>query len=375
MARLPADGSPPAASLARELDRAANQKDAWASGLYWHTDLDAARAEAKRQEKPILSLRLLGRLDEEMSCANSRFFRTALYPDPAVNKLLRERYVLHWQSERPVPIATIDFGDGRVIRRPITGNSIHYVLDADANVLDALPGLYAPGEFARQLRASADHGDVVAFSPGEMRAGLIARHHVEQARRAAARRNGAPALRLAPPPLPPEGFDPAEPAQMPASPAGQAGRLSASKLIGEFQTLREVARVDPIRDAEPLAAQLGPIASQLVREARLSEPSLAVLLSKLPSHVAADAQRVDALVAQFEESLARDTAFNEFHLRQLLRDWLASGAGDGGPAAFEALNQRVYAELFLTPADDPWLGLRGGDAYLALSGEASGIAD
>src|SRR5882724_11524185 len=124
------------------LDRVCAQKDAHTSLLYWFTDLDAAVTEARRRKRPILSLRLLGRLDEELSCANSRFFRKLLYPDLRINQILRQDYVLHWQSVRPVPRVTIDFGDGRVVERTLTGNSIHYVLDADGTVIDGLPGLY-----------------------------------------------------------------------------------------------------------------------------------------------------------------------------------------------------------------------------------------
>ncbi len=54
----------------------------------------------------------MGRLDEDLSCANSRFFRTTLYPDAAVADLLRDKFVLHWSSERDVPRVTVDFGDG-----------------------------------------------------------------------------------------------------------------------------------------------------------------------------------------------------------------------------------------------------------------------
>src|SRR5262245_60373800 len=92
------------------LDAICAQKDAHTSLLYWFTDLDRAIAEARRTHRPILSLRLLGRLDEELSCANSRFFRKLLYPDATINRILREQFVLHWQSVRPVPKVTIDFG-------------------------------------------------------------------------------------------------------------------------------------------------------------------------------------------------------------------------------------------------------------------------
>ena len=63
--------------------------------------------------------------------------------------------MLHWKSVRPVPKITIDFGDGRVVERTITGNSIHYVLDADGTVIDAVPGLYGPKAFLERLDEAA----------------------------------------------------------------------------------------------------------------------------------------------------------------------------------------------------------------------------
>jgi hypothetical protein len=121
------------------------------SGLTWFTDLSLAVAEARRTGRPILSLRLLGRLDEELSCANSRMFRRLLYPEARVNRMLRERYVLHWQSMRPVPVVTIDFGDGRRLVRTLTGNSVHLVLDPHGRPVDAMPGLVLPDVFVQWL--------------------------------------------------------------------------------------------------------------------------------------------------------------------------------------------------------------------------------
>ena len=141
-----------ALALRRAADAVARQRDAHSAGLFWFTDLEAAKVEAKKTGKQILSLRLLGNLDEEFSCANSRFFRTVLYANADVSRTLREHYVLHWKSVRPVPRITIDMGDGRRIQRTITGNSIHYVLDRDGLVLDALPGLYGPKAFLTTLR-------------------------------------------------------------------------------------------------------------------------------------------------------------------------------------------------------------------------------
>ena len=136
------------------LDAVCAQKDAHATLLYWFTDLDAALDEARRRDRPILSLRLLGRLDEELSCANSRFFRKSLYIDPAINRAMRDRFVLHWQSVRPVPKVTIDFGDGRRLVKTLTGNSAHLVLDAGGRPVDALPGLFDPRVFGQLLSRS-----------------------------------------------------------------------------------------------------------------------------------------------------------------------------------------------------------------------------
>ena len=68
--------------IASALDKVGGQYDNYASQLYWYTDLEQAKAAAQASGRPILSLRLLGRLDEDLSCANSRFFRTTLYPAP-----------------------------------------------------------------------------------------------------------------------------------------------------------------------------------------------------------------------------------------------------------------------------------------------------
>lgn len=121
------DAAVPSPALRVALDELCQQRDCYASRLYWYTDIEQAKAAARTSGKPILSLRLLGRLDQDLSCANSRFFRVALYPNSEISKLLQDRFILHWQSVRPVPKVTIDFGDGRKLERTITGNSIHYI--------------------------------------------------------------------------------------------------------------------------------------------------------------------------------------------------------------------------------------------------------
>ena len=141
-------------ALADRIDALAREKYATVSRLYWHTDLRTATAAARAERRPILHLRMLGRLDEELSCANSRLFRTTLYANQNVSGFLRKNFVLYWSSERAVPRVTIDFGDGRRIERTTTGNSAHYVLDESGHVLDVVPGLYAPAAFRQELEGS-----------------------------------------------------------------------------------------------------------------------------------------------------------------------------------------------------------------------------
>ena len=139
------------------LDRMCGVRDCADLRLFWYTDLDKATAAARREGKAVLSLRLLGRLDEELSCANSRFFRTVFYRDPAIAAVLRESYVLHWRSVAPVPKVTIEVADGRRVERTIVGNSLHYVLDGHGRPILALPGLMGPKSFRRALETVASH--------------------------------------------------------------------------------------------------------------------------------------------------------------------------------------------------------------------------
>jgi hypothetical protein len=120
--------------------------------LYWYTDLEQAEAAAKTSGKPILPLGLLRRLDTELSCAKSRSFRIALYPNSEIIQGLRENFISHLQTVQPVTKVTIDFGDGRKLERTIIGNSIHHILDSSGHPIDPIPGLYGLKAFPKQLK-------------------------------------------------------------------------------------------------------------------------------------------------------------------------------------------------------------------------------
>src|SRR5205807_9290081 len=61
------------------------------------------------------------------------------------------------------------------------GNSIHYVLDADGRVIDALPGLYGPQAFLRKLRDAEDLARRAAEASEPDRASLVRQQHKEWA--------------------------------------------------------------------------------------------------------------------------------------------------------------------------------------------------
>jgi hypothetical protein len=349
------------------LDAIAGQKDADASRLYWHTDLARAVAAARAQGRPILSLRLLGRLDEDCSCANSRFFRTALYANERVSRVLREEFVLHWSSERPVPRVTIDFGDGRTLVRTVTGNSAHYVLDSEGRPVDALPGLYGPEAFLRGLaRAKEAALAASALEPGARDAHLRSWH--AEALRALERsfaldlaRVGRATGRDAPP-------TGATPTAAEAAPAA-VGKFAVERPL----VAAALSGTGALAEATD-AATWDAIAALHGEDARLDASSVALMRRKTPTAAEAGARATTKevvedpllrVVRRFEDSIAKDSVRNEYRFHARVHAWFADGAGAG---TLEALNERVYAELFLTPRSDPWLGLVPEDAYAALDG-------
>lgn len=351
------------------VDAVAGARDSSSARLFWETDLDRAKAEAKRRGLPILSLRMLGDLRDELSCANSRFFRTTLYPDPEVSRVLRESFVLHWSSERDVPVVEITFGDGRAIKTTTTGNSIHYLLDADGMVLDAAPGLYSPGGFSRVLADMQGLArDVRENGPQALTA-----HH-ERARRQGEAQMATWLERHGPPIEPeilPVTLDSwlSAPVPEPESVkvrALDAQMITASKSIVEVPTLKALGA--PQAPAVPREQALGQVFTKLAKlgtvPVSLSAASRALIRRDRPAtpgeleseHEA----RLSAMTLQFRSTIAEDELRNEYDLRLSLRRWLAVEAVD---RSFEAFNERVYRDLFLTPASDPWLGLVDNATY------------
>ena len=67
-----------------------------------------------------------------------------------------------------------------------------------------------------------------------------------------------------------------------------------------------------------------------------------------------------------ERAVAEDTVRNEYVLRTRIHSWLMTT--DVSPEV-TSLNEKIYAELFLTPSWDAWLGLRPADAYSGIDND------
>lgn len=413
--------------LCRAFDGVGAATNNHAARLYWYTDYDEARAAALASGKPILSLRLLGNLDEELSCANSRFFRAILYSDPRVAALLRDRFVLHWKSVRPVPKVTIDLGDGRMLQRTVTGNSIHYVIDADGRLLDGLPGLYGPVAFVRELerilearaRFAAPGSDAVPADGvkrgdpwglyharrayelvqawradlGRLRADAPIESNPDDFVRAGAAPTAGRAATVALTKMRSEAMLVDAPSANDAALRTPTKREAGAALLEATPTALEAAPigvtkagvevpmlVDWERVTAPLAratddAEWRRIAALHRADAELSPPSrrLVAEMSRwspicestgptpLPAPI--DHHLIERRIEALTDSVALDTVRNEYLLHRRLHEWLATQTPIHDVDEFD---ERVYAELFLTPGSDPWLGLVTPDAFTAL---------
>ncbi|HEV8483349.1 MAG TPA: hypothetical protein VGV87_07360 [Blastocatellia bacterium] len=353
--------------IAAALDRVAAQRDAYAAGLYWYTDFDQARAAAKASAKPILSLRLLGKLDEDLSCANSRFFRIALYSNSEISKLLREHFILHWESVRTVPKVTIDFGDGRKLERTLTGNSIHYVLDADGRPICALPGLYGPTAFLREIeRAEQLAGSLRGAASDRDREAFLRLYHQRRLQELAA--NWEADLKAAGVTAPLQRNLIQNVAQDKPPTAEGAAPRAVSKMVVERPILRGISPKRSALETSSEDLEWAKIARLYAQDARLDNQSLTLMRNKNPgAYGGADSSGAfQRARINLERAIAEDTARNKYTFETTLHLWFVAGLMTKD---LHALNEKVYAELFLTPSTDPWLGLFPVDSYTGIENE------
>jgi hypothetical protein len=346
--------SPEWERIAKALDLVGQQKNNFISHLYWYTDLEDAKKAARESGKPILSLRLLGNLTDELSCANSRFFRTVLYPNTQIREILRNRYVLHWKSVRPAPRITVDFGDGRKIESTITGNSIHYVLDSDGQLIEAIPGLYGPAAFQRNLVDAETLFKSVAGKTGQERNLMLYKYYGDRqtkialAWKADTKQFGnanTDRLRI----LPSQESD-----------AVRTGPAAATKMGTERTFVRSITTA-----SEALGRLTDEQAWRIIAGLHFSDALLdgrSIQLIRWQNR-SLDTSQTARLIGRFQENIALDAVRNEYIMRPVIYGFMMT---ETYRADLEKLNEIVYSKLFYTSGSDQWLGLISPDMYTAL---------
>jgi hypothetical protein len=348
--------------IAFALDSVAAQKDAYASNLFWFTDLEEAKKEADKSNKPILSLRLLGNLNEEFSCANSRFFRALLYSNTEVSKYLRENYVLHWKSVRPVPRVTIDFGDGRKIERTITGNSIHYILDENGAIIDAIPGLYSPADFLKYLTKGSEINKTTAALPEEQKELARLRYRRQMFNEIYKKRVDLiefAKVSLTEPKDDAGAFPKENPDALETAPRAVTKMITErSILTGISDNFSRYAPQINLDDWKKLSVYYA-------GNTKLDDASIA-FIKRQNKQSGLTGEQFASLLTNLKNYVALDTTRNDFLFHTKLYEWLNQERAK--PLELESFNSKVYANLFKTPDSDKWLGLYDTDVYTALDG-------
>ena len=274
-----------------------------------------------------------------------------------------------------MPKVTIDFGDGRKLERTLTGNSIHYVLDTQGRVIDALPGLYGPKAFLHGLQTAEGAIDQMKSLNNEQREIFVRQYHADQSKLIlAAWQKDLTDLRIPSTAM----NQKAKRSQTKAMPedAATAGKLAMTKYIAEQPLVTSVNNPDALasKTDDTIWTQIARLHQS---DAQLDDASIAYIASQNPT--AGRAMPLTASKAMIENPLMRlvrslqgtiaiDSIKNEYTFHRQIHDWFAGGKV--APAIdVNDLNEMVYAELFLTPSSDPWLGLLPRDAYTALEND------
>jgi hypothetical protein len=344
------------------IDKVAAARYSHESGLYWYTDEGEAHRVAKAQSKPVLALRLLGNLNEELSCANSRYFRILLYPDDKVRQLLHDKFILTWKSVRPVPKITIDLGDGRKVERTITGNSVHYVVLPDGRVVDVFPGLYGPVPFVERLvKAEAATQRAIRAKDSKAEISAYQQQQIADLRKAWKADVGK--------------YEVWRRQQEQSEPSTDVVGLVPQTTLSFWEV---AARFHPEYSDLSQASVALVKQEERVGRTRATENLRPTADLDYAFTKGGDENAISMLVACVQPTLQADTVYNEYcgrysALRYLNPDPAKTPFDDDyrsfAPTALtqlEQLNDFVYSQIFHYEPADPWIGLARLDSLTAL---------
>ena len=142
-----------------------------------------------------------------------------------------------------------------------------------------------------------------------------------------------------------------------------ASSLAVSKAVVERPILNSIQPEPAETSSEILNQATWNELSRLYQnDARLDKNSITLIEDKkLPNTT--DKNNLSRVIRNFETVMALDTVKNEYLLHRQIHQWFLA---ENQTSNINQLNEKVYAELFLTPSSDPWLGLVNNDTYSAI---------
>lgn len=339
-------------------DKVSGQKDGLYSQLFWHTDLEAAKAVAKQRKKPIISLRMLGDFTEDLSCANSRFFRMLLYSDAEVNRFLKYNFVLHVSSVIDVPQITITYPDGTVQKQTITGNSMHVAMDENGEIIDALPGLYGPEYFKvwlGNMRFGKEHDSYTRYNNRLLKASQYDMEHLWENENLINITNSLlPSIKVAD--------------------VNLASMIPVGKSVIEQPVIRKIKLNRKTKQASNYQpptyhSEHNKWRRQLdelgFKQELLSKESIRLIQCKKRY---ANDTALDKQVNDITHILTQENIRNEINLHTRIANWLNEEQPDLRNQE-QAFIEKVYAELFLTPLNDKKMGMYQQDLFYGLTND------
>ena len=260
-----------------------------------------------------------------------------LFSNETVAAAINNQFEPAWESVRPVPRVTIDFGNGKVVRRTLHGNVATYVTSADGRVLDVLPGIYEPVTFVARLDEFVKlhhyvHGTTFVTPPRQELLRDIRETEGDLAVVGGSTAFLQPVLGL---------FD-AE--KLRDYHTRQAAALKAGEPRLEFG--KDVRRIESILAVErSVKISLQP--------AKRIEARAAVARGRFPARNAVASVKNTADLPTWK-ALAEDTRTNETVRRQQIHEYLA---GLDEPTTPDDMKKWLYREVLHADLEDPYLGL------------------
>ena len=269
---------------------------------------------------------------------------------------------MHWKSVRPAPKITIDYGDGRKLVRTITGNSIHYVLDKNGKILDALPGLYTSKVFLDYLlnlsnanQRSTNNPDFWVNYRNINRNRLLRNWQLYLD----TINKNYPDLKIKKAEMPKIKKDSSNKAKKPT--AIRAAPLAVTKSLVEINTVRAITyNVEALK--KDTSFEHWEKLSFPFKLWKLDKKSKEFIRRKVDSNNNLKDIEFQRLITNLKKYVEIDTVQNEYLFHTTILDWL----NKEGVKDVEKFNEKVYSELFLTPKSDKWLGLYSNDIYSAI---------